>query len=69
MACCRVNVGRDDIRLHLVSGDVLRRAAVGERVEHLEEPERTIGILTQRCREHRPERRVRVLGAVLSHAR
>ena len=40
-----------------------------ERVEHLEQLERALGLASHRRREYGPQRRMRVLPAILAHTR
>src|SRR5690606_36725364 len=64
-----IDVCSHHVRLHLVSVHFLRRAAVRERVDHLVQLESAIAVAVHGDGKQGPERRVRVLRAILAHAR
>src|SRR5690349_15955033 len=64
-----IDVSGHDEWLDLVYRHFLRGQSVGEWVEHLKQRERTIAVATEGRGEHRPQRPMRVLGAILAHAR
>src|SRR5437870_1383162 len=64
-----VDIGRRHIGLHLVAVDAGARAGVVDGVQDREQLARLVAVAERREREHGPEGRVRVLAAVLAHAR
>src|SRR5438093_466193 len=64
-----VDIGRRHIGLHLVAVDAGARAGVVDGVQDREQLARLVALAERREREHGPEGRVRVLAAVLAHAR
>ena len=63
-----VDVAGHHVRLRLVASDVRRRAAVVDRVQHVEELRRLVAAAQPGQRHHDPDGRVRVLAAVLPDA-
>ena len=64
----RVDVGGDGVRLRAVPLDALGRARVVDRIDHVEQLHRLVAQPQPRERDDGPERRVRVLTAVLADA-
>ena len=65
----RVDVGRDDVRLHFVDRDLGGGRAVMNRIEQPEKFPRAIGFSLERESHRRPDRAMGVLAAILAHAR
>src|SRR6266702_3767889 len=64
-----VDVGRDDVRLDGVARDACRRRRATDRIQHDEQLAGLVSVSERGKGHHRPDRRVRVLAAVLAHAR
>ena len=64
-----VDVGGGDVGLDLVAMDARARAGVVDRVQDAEQLARLVAVAERREGQHRPDRRVRVLSAVLTDAR
>ena len=65
----RVHIARRDVRLRLVTVDIGGRPRVVDRVQHVEELHRLVAIAEPGHRHDCPDRGMRVLPAVLAHAR
>ena len=64
----RVDVCGDHERLRLVALHIGGRARVVDGIQHVEQLDRLVAVAELRQGPHRPQRRVRVLAAVLAHA-
>jgi hypothetical protein len=64
----RVHVGGHDVGLRPVPVDAFRRSRVARRIDHVEQFHRLVAAAQARQRDHRPQRRVRVLTAVFANA-
>src|SRR5205085_3560424 len=65
----RIDIGRRDVRLDLVLVQARARRGVIDRVEQREQFARMVAIAQERVGDQDPQRGVRVLAAVLAHAR